>query len=104
MVLRFPLPSLLCLLSFLEGDDVGEPYEQHDFMLPISERSRDITTFYADEMNLMRYKTCPQGLSLVPNWAQNCSDHVCSHAYKVLGYIDDFLLRAMNLEMFQYNV
>ena len=37
MVRRFPLPSLLCLLSFLEGDDVGEPYEQHDLMLPISD-------------------------------------------------------------------
>ena len=68
------------------------------FLLPLSPKSRKITTFYAlgDQY---QYTTTPQGIKSIPGLASKVTKHVTRHCENVTGYIDDFILKALTLAL-----
>ena len=71
---------------------------QYFFQLPISERSRQITSFYLLDWGIFQWTRCPMGLKSSPSQAQMTTDLVIRHMIRVLGYIDDFLAYGLSLE------
>ena len=71
---------------------------QYFFQLPISERSRQITSFYLLDWGIFQWTRAPMGLKSSPPQAQMTTDLVIRHMIRVLGYIDDFLSYGLSLE------
>ena len=68
------------------------------FQLPISERSKQITSFYLLNEGIYQWNRIPMGMKNAPGLAQLTTDYVAKHVRNVLGYIDDYFLYALNLE------
>ena len=68
------------------------------FQLPISERSKEITSFYLLNWGVYRWNRVPMGMKNSPGLAQITTDRVAKHMINALGYIDDFLLYGLDLE------
>ena len=62
------------------------------FQLPISERSRQITSFYLLDWGVFHWTTTPMGNKNSPVLAQRTTDYLSSFIQRCLGYIDDFIL------------
>ena len=68
------------------------------FQLPLSERSREITSFYLLSWGVFQWTTCPMGMKNSPPLAQMTTDYVVLHMLRILGYIDDFLGYGLTLK------
>ena len=93
-MMNFPLRNMDSLLS--DAAKGGRYFFSIDlvnffFTIKLTERSRDMTTFYGGHNKLFRFTVCPQGMCPVPNYAQRTTEYVVEHTIQTFGYVDDYL-------------